>query len=110
MRKTFYDLLENLEFNANDEYQRLVSLFLLEEKLYGSCLCTLKEYIDCEFFRTLSIRNSFTDLDDMMNKLEIIKEEADIVDLFVFCEMLLGILIVSDNVSIVSIFKSLVRR
>lgn len=105
MRKTFFDILENLEFDARKEYDTLLYLFTVERKfLYHGNRNTMADLIDNTYFRDLEFRKRYTSLFDMMNDLELDVASDNIDDLFVFCEFLLAVM--QPNVSKGSIFDS----
>lgn len=93
MRKTFFDILENLEINAKKEYDTLLYLFTVERKIfcYGE-RNSVAEFIDNAYFRDLEIRGRYTALSDMMSDLELNIASDNIDDLFVFCEFLAAVM------------------
>lgn len=86
MRKTFYDLLDNMEFDIFEETQSLLYLFTEEKDWYNNSWCSAASYIDETCFRKLKMRGTTLSVFDFMKKLGIAKASSDINDLFVMCE------------------------
>lgn len=105
MRKTFFDILENLEFDARMEYNTLLYLFTIESNiLYCHKRCSLAEFINNTYFRDLEFRGRYTSVYSMMKDLKLDVASDNIDDLFVFCEFLTAVM--QTNVSKGSICDS----
>ena len=95
MRRTFFDILNEMPFDIMGEYEKLLDLFFSEESIWcGSYFRTMSEYIDDKYFRILPIRGSARDVDELAESVGIIKNKFsnDLNDLFVFCEFLLAMM------------------
>lgn len=89
MRRTFFDILENLEFDIKKEYDELLYLFRSENAVFFRReWITLCNYIDKAYFRDLPFRGRFTSVVDMMDELRLDDLSDDLNDLFTFCEFL----------------------
>ena len=70
MRKNFYELLTQREFDAKKEYATLWTLFCVEKSYhtgYGSY--AMAPWVDQKLFRDFTFRGSFTTLKEMMDKI-----------------------------------------
>lgn len=106
MRRTFYDILESLEFDVHEEYSELLYLFDCEPAVaWRGKMQKLSEVIDDVSFRDLPFRGRFSSLFDMMNELELDQPSDDLNDLFVFCEFLIAVM--PKNVKRGSIYESI---
>lgn len=93
MRKTFYDLLSDFEFNVLNEYEKLLYLFERENSIpMNGYLKPLSEYINKYLFREFKHRGSFTSLYAMMDALNLHCASDNLDDLLIFCEFLLAVM------------------
>lgn len=93
MRKTFYDLLDEVEFDVYKEYEKLLFLFTKEKSTnMQGYLYPLSDYIEEHYFRGFKYRGSFTSLYEMMRALRIDNASSELEQLFVFCEFLIAIM------------------
>ena len=94
MRKNFYQLLKEREFNPQREYSNLWSLFCVEKSYYtGFGAYTMLYWVDTELFRNFPFRGSFTSVMEMMGEFGIKDRTVVTLDkLFVFCELLMAVL------------------
>lgn len=94
MRRTFYELLANIDFDPQEEYGKLWRLFFCEKKInFRYNYYTLAEFIDDYYFRCLSFRGSCTSLSEMLQAIELFEDSDGSIDtLFVFCEFLYAVL------------------
>ena len=90
MRKDFYDIIGEMNFNIIKEYETLLALF--EEEKMPFWGMTLKKYIDTHYFRSLKFRGTYISLDDFMDDFDLNIPSNELNDLFVFCEFLIAIL------------------
>lgn len=94
MRKNFYELLTQREFDVKKEYATLWRLFCVETSYhtgYGSY--AMAYWIDKYIFRDFSFRGSFASLKDMMDEFGIQERSAvDVDKLLLFCELLAAVL------------------
>lgn len=92
MRKTFFDIIENMEFDVYQEYKTLLQLFTKENIVLDRYYYTPAEYINENYFRELKLRGTFLSLYDFMNAYELNVASDDLNDLFILCEFLIAIL------------------
>lgn len=89
-RKNLYEILSNMNFNAFNESNALLDLFKNEKQLYdGYYRKSLMQYIDNSFFRDMSIRGTYINIETMMTELQIFHPTSNLDDLFVLCEFLI---------------------
>ena len=62
MRKTFFDIIENMEFDVYQEYKTLLQLFTKENIVFDGCSYTPAEYINEYYFRGLKLRGTLQSL------------------------------------------------
>lgn len=93
MRKTFYELLANKEFNVCEEYKKLLNLFAVE-KCVGvrGYYNTVSAYIDEYYFRELPCRGSALNLNELARDIELHSASDQLNDLYLLCEFLLAVL------------------
>ena len=93
MRKTFYELLNEREFSAYNEYEKLLNLFFIEKSVaVNRYLDTVENYIDNNYFRTLPFVGSISSVQELFNELHLKYARDDLDDLFLLCETLLALL------------------
>lgn len=94
MRKNFYEILADMEFNYYDEYKKLLYLFNEEKCVtgYGRYKIPVCDYVDEKYFRKLPIRGTCTSLTDFMKEIPIKRYPASLDDLFLLAEFLIAIL------------------
>ncbi len=90
MRKNFYDIIGEMNFNIIKEYETLLALF--EDEKMPRFNMTLKSFIDKYYFRSLKFRGTYVSLDDFIDDFELNIPTNELNDLFVFCEFLIAIL------------------
>lgn len=90
-RKNFYDVLNELKFDAEKEYERLVTLVKDEDfGFFNDDYYTLYSYINLYHFRRYSFRGTFITLNEMWGTL--FPGYSLVEDLFLLCEFLLSFL------------------
>ena len=92
MRKNLYDILQDMKLNVPREYSTLYDLFVVESSVYTGRHFSLADVIDANYFRSMSIRETFTSVKAMMKALDLRETASDIDKLFLFCEFLLSLL------------------
>ncbi|MBP3313470.1 MAG: hypothetical protein J6K84_02295 [Oscillospiraceae bacterium] len=94
MRKNFYEMLSQRDFDAQKEYSTLWNLFCVEKSYYnGYSSYSLAAWVDLKLFRNFPFRGSFTSLKEMMGEFGLhIHSAADVDKLFLFCELLAAVL------------------
>lgn len=93
MRRNFYELLAEREFDAQKEYSTLWRLFCVE-KCYHTSLYSypMVQWVDEKLFRKLPFRGSFTTVKEMMEEFGIQeRSRATMEKLLLFCEILYAI-------------------
>lgn len=91
-RKNLYEILSNMNFNVYSESKTLVDLFENEKEWYnGHYSESLMEYIDNNFFREMTIRGTYIDIETMMTDLGILYSSSNLDTLFTLCEFFLHI-------------------
>lgn len=94
MRKNFYELLTEREFDPKKEFSTLWYLFCVEKcyhRSYGSFAMAI--WVDQELFRKLPFRGSFATLKDMMDEFGLkLHAAVDMEKLLLFCEFLMAVL------------------
>ena len=92
-RKNLYEILSNQSFNVYKESSALLDLFKNEAQWYGGRYSeSLMEYIDKNFFRDMSIRGTYINIETMMTDLNILHPTSNLDNLFVLCEFFTHIL------------------
>ncbi len=93
MRKNFYEILSEMQFDVSREYATLLRLFQVEATVpMGGYIQPLAVYVDKVYFRTLPFRGGFVSLNEMMSAIPIKPGTRNLDDLFVLCEFLVALL------------------
>ena len=109
MRKNFYDILDEMDFDPEDEFQRLYSLFTSEYIFYN---VTLYRFVDQYHFRKLPFRGTFTSLAQLMDAV-LPYGYCHCDDLYLLCELLVGILsfnAIAEDTHVTSIRNTIVEN
>ena len=94
-RKNLYVILNKSGLDFRMEFKRLLYLFREQKCVYEFLTpYTAKEFIDKEYFRQLSIRRSYTSVDDLESDLFQNVNEYNVTDenLYLYCEFLIALL------------------
>lgn len=92
MRRNFYELLANRDFDVAEEYSALLFLFKTEACIpVGHYMGAIASFINREYFRELPFRGSFTSVDEMMGAFDLDCTSSNLNDLFTFCEFLIAV-------------------
>lgn len=93
MRKNFYEILDDMDFDVAKEYKNLIHLFMVENSVWvylnGE---PVSKYIDVDYFRKLPFRGTFTSLSELMNTIPIKRASNELDDLLLLCEFLYAVL------------------
>ena len=91
-RKNLYEILSNMNFNVYNESKTLMHLFKNEKEWYnGHYSESLMQYIDNNFFREMTIRGTYINIETIMTDLNIILSSSNLDTLFTLCEFFLHI-------------------
>ena len=91
-RKNLYEILSNMKFNVYNESKTLIDLFGNEKEWYnGHYSQSLMQYIDDNFFREMTIRGTYINIETMMTDLGILYSSSNLDTLFTLCEFFLHI-------------------
>lgn len=91
-RKTIYEILSNMNFDVYNESKTLMHLFKNEKEWYnGHYSESLMQYIDNNFFREMTIRGTYINIETMMTDLGILYSSSNLDTLFTLCEFFLHI-------------------
>lgn len=91
-RKNLYEILSNIKFNVYNESKTLMDLFINEKEWYnGHYSQSLMKYVDDNFFRKMTIRGTYINIETMMTDLGILYSSSNLDTLFTLCEFFLHI-------------------
>ena len=90
MRKNLFDILQNMELNVVREYTTLYDLFFIEKSVHSGRYLPIADVIDGRYFRSMSIRGTFTSIGSMMYALGLGEVSVKLDELFLLCEFLLS--------------------
>lgn len=109
MRKNFYELLSEVNFNVLREYKTLMNMFKTEKVVEpftgfssrSQFFTTIYDRINTLYFRSMDFRGSFTSIDEMFDALKIPNISSKMDDLLLLCEILVAFLfndmVMDDN-------------
>lgn len=92
MRQNIYELLKNRALNVQEEFNILYKLYAEEYSIdYAGQFCSVEEYIDATYFRSLPIRGTCLSLSDLFDRIGLNTFDVTIDTLLLFCEFLFAI-------------------